>query len=129
MKKSEFGRNKAEQCAKEIIDYLIKNNLWGDTNVYANGRCFSNKSEDGHYHYDSTWDNVFVEENKNPKDYFDYAGDFLSMSFEGDFYNVINCYCSYEYCDKIMNGFNEICKKYGKYYELYDAWNLSLFDM
>lgn len=129
MKKSEFNHKKSELCAKEIIQYLIDNDLWGDINIYADGKCFCNKSPDGHYHYNSSWKDVYMYENEDPTNYMDYTSDFLTMSFEGDFYDVANYECGTKYCDKIMMGFLDICHKYGKYYELGNSWNLSLFDV
>jgi hypothetical protein len=52
------------------------------------------------------------------------------MSFEGPFYDVINYYLpAPKYCDKLMKEFDEICSKYGKYYELGYAWSLALYDL
>lgn len=121
-------KTKAEKCALEIIEWMMSHNLWIDTCIYVNGKRYSDYGDDGHYHYDNTWDCVFCEDNMNPKNYFDWAGDFLSMSFEGDFYDIINYNLSINYCDSYMKEFDAILKKYGKYYELGNAWNLSLYD-
>ncbi len=124
----EMFKTKAEKCAREIIDWCIKNGLWIDTFIYVNGKRFG--CTDGkHYHYDNNWDCVFVEDNMNPKDYFEYAGDFLSMSFEGPLYNVVNeNWCNKHY-EKLEKEFSKICEKYGKYYELGNAWNCSLYNL
>lgn len=129
MKKELFNlRNSAEKCASEIIDYLIDKGMWVDTFVYANGKCWGCRDSKGKYHYDNDWDCVFVEDNVNPKDYFEYTGDFLCLSTEGDFYDILNFYAPMSYCDKILEGFNAILKKYNKYYELGNSWNLALYD-
>lgn len=118
-------KTKAEKCAKEIINWCIKNKLWIDTFVYVNGKRYGCK-DGSHYHYDNTWDCVFVEEDMDPHDYFEYAGDFLSMSFEGPLYEVMNCGWEFAHYEKLEQEFTKICAKYGKYYELGNAWNCSL---
>lgn len=121
-------RKKNEKCAFEIINFLIRHGLWQDTCVYVNGKRYT--CYDGEHHrYDSTWDCVFREDDKWAKDYMDYYSDFLAMSFEGPFYDVVNYNLSGKYCDKLIDEFNEVLKKYGKYYELGNAWNLALYDL
>lgn len=122
--------NVKEKCAYEIIKLLIDNGLWVDTCVYANGKRWGCKdvNGDGRYHYDNTWDCVFVEENINPKEYFEYTGDFLCLSTESEFYYALNHYYYNDLCDTILKPFNNILDKYGKYYEMGDTWNLALYD-
>lgn len=130
-----FGKNKAEQCAKEIISFLLEHGLWQDTFIYANNRRFGCYDGRKNYHYyyndgydkEAPWDCVFVEEDVHPEDYLDWASDFLSMSFEGPFYDIINYNRSISYCDKVLEEFNSIIHKYGYYYEVGNAWDLSLF--
>lgn len=126
--RTEF-KTEAEKCAKEIISFLIKHHLWQDTFIYVNGKRYS--CYDGeHYKYDNTWACVFREDDMDPKKYIEYSSDFLTMSFEGPFYSIVNYnYPSGKYCDKILAEFDDICKKYGKYYELGYAWSLALYDM
>lgn len=121
-------KTKAEKCAFEIIDFLIRHNLWQDTCVYVGDKrytCFDGE----HYQYYSTWECVFREDGKNAKDYVEYYSDFLTMTFEGPFYDVINHYASARYCDKLLGEFNDILKKYKKYYEQGYAWSLSLHSL
>lgn len=121
-------KTKSERCAFEIITWLLRHEMWIDTCIYANGKRFT--CYDGeHYQYGNTWDCVFVEENKNPKDYIEYCGDFLTMSFEGPLYEILNDYYPIKLCDKYRDELNEICKKYNKYWELGYAWSLSLYDI
>ena len=118
----------AERCAFEIINFLIRHNLWQDTFVYVNGKrygCYDGE----HYKYDNTWDCVFREDNMDPKDYVEYASDFLTMTFEGPFYDVINYTYSAKYSDKLLAEFDDILKKYRKYYELGYSWSLSLYEL
>ena len=121
-------KTKAERCAFEIINFLIRHQMWIDTNIYVNGKRYS--CHDGeHYKYDNTWDCVFREDNMDPKKYVEYTSDFLTMTFEGPFYDAINYNISARYSDKIMAEFDDICKKYGKYHELGYSWSLALYDM
>lgn len=127
----QFNNVDSERCAEEIINWLIKNRLWQDTCIYANNRRFSDfDPETRTYHYvlsetDDSFDCVFADENTDPKEYFTFAGDFLSMSFEGPLYGIFNYYRSN--CDKYINEFNAIIGKYGMHYELGNSWNLSLY--
>ena len=121
-------KTKAERCAFEIINFLIRHELWQDTCVYVNGKRYT--CYDGeHYQYGNTWDCVFCEDDKNPADYVEFYSDFLTMTFEGPFYDVINYYLSTKYCDRLIDEFNDILKRYKKYYELGYAWSLALYDI
>jgi len=72
---------------------------------------------------------LVVLEDQDPKKYFDYVGPILSMSFEGDFYGVMNFTNEYgaDFDNRIMAGFQKILDKYGVHAELGNAWNLSLY--
>lgn len=130
MKKSEFTRAKSEQCAKQIIDLIIKENLWGDVRVYANGKVWSNQNPvDKHYHYEQSWDSVFCLGEADPKDYIEYTSDFLTMTFESDLYDVLNFYWGYKAYDRVHDGINDILRKYGKYLELGYSWSLAAYDI
>ena len=121
-------KTKAELCAFEIINFLIRHQLWQDVCVYVGKKrytCFDGE----HYQYDSTWDCVFRENDKKASDYVDYYSDFLTMTFEGPFYDVINYNNSTKHCDKLIEEFNDIIKKFNKYYELGHAWSLALHDI
>ena len=121
-------KTKAERCAFEIINFLIRHHMWQDTSIYVNKKrygCYDGE----HYRYDNTWDCVFREDNVDPKDYVEYTSDFLTMTFEGPFYDAINYNISAKYSDKIMAEFDDICKKYGKYHELGYSWSLALYDI
>jgi hypothetical protein len=121
-------KTKAELCAFEIINFLIKHSLWQDTCIYVNGKRYS--CYDGeHYRYDNTWDCVFREDNMDPKDYVEYTSDFLTMTFEGPFYDVVNYYVSAKYCDRLLKEFDDILNRYKKYYELGYAWSLGLYNI
>lgn len=121
-------KTESEKCALEIIKWLLKHEMWQDVCIYANGKRFS--CYDGsHYRYDNTWDCVFVEEDMDVAKYIEYHGDFLTMSFEGPLYSVLNYNMPTRVCDKYTAEFNKICDKYKKYWEFGYAWSLSLYDI
>ena len=121
--KTEF-RNKQGKLAKEIIDWLLKKEIFDDTFIYVNGRRYGTYDGDGHYNYGTnSWDNVYVEDDKDPKNYFEYAGKILSMSFEGPLYDLLNY--GFEWNSHAEDELREIFHKYGYYFELGNAWNLT----
>lgn len=109
------------KCATDIAKWLGEHSLTGDVSIYVDHKRYK-VSEEGKLVYDI---------DAEPKEYFEWAGDFLSMSFEGPLYETMN---NYNDCyapgldDKRQAEFLNICKKYGKYYELGNAWNLSLYN-
>lgn len=118
-------KTKAEKCAFEIINFLIRHQMWQDTCVYVGTKRYT--CYDGeHYQYGNTWDCVFRDDDKKAEDYVEYTSDFLTMTFEGPFYDIINYSFSAKYCDRILSEFADICKKYKMYYEQGYAWSLSL---
>ena len=121
--KTDF-RNKQGKLAKEIIDWLLKKEIFDDTFIYVNGRRYGTYDGDGHYNYGTnSWDNVYVEDDKDPKNYFEYAGKILSMSFEGPLYDLLNY--GFEWNSHAEDELREIFHKYGYYFELGNAWNLT----
>ena len=115
-------KKKIENLAVEIRSLLLENELWTDVTIYFNGKAFSTDDRKGHFFYNDN-NNLVVLENIDPKDYFEYVGDILSMSFEGDFYDVLN----YGYLPSVLDKFDKLLEKYGLYYELGNAWNLSVY--
>lgn len=121
--KNEF-RNKQGKLAKDIIDWLLKKEIFDDTFIYVNGKRYGTCDGEGHYNYGTnSWDDVYVEDNMDPKRYFEYAGDILSMSFEGPLYDILNY--GDEWGSKWEEEFSEIFHKHGYYYEIGNAWNLT----
>jgi len=118
-------RTKEEKLAKDIIDFLLKHEIFDDTFIYVNGKRYGTCDGEGHYNYGTnSWDKVYVEDNKDPKDYFEWAGKHLSMSFEGPLYDILNY--SFEFGEsKIEKELTEIFHKHGYYWELGNAWNLT----
>lgn len=109
---------KAMKCATEVAKWLKKNEADGDVSIYVDHKRYSIGKE-GELVYDI---------DAEPKEYFEWAGDFMSMSFEGILYELINY--EFEFGEsKTVKGLEKIFNKYGKYYELGNAWNLSLYDL
>ena len=103
-----------EQMAVEIREWLIDKGLWIDVRMYYNGKVYYGE-------------NFGIEEQANPKDYFDYVAEphILSMSFEGALYEVFNGTSARS--TKLCAEFQEILEKYQVYYELGNAWNLTCY--
>ena len=118
--KTDIGR-----LANEIKAFLEKNGLASDVSIYFNGNATRSRTDakwnwdEGCYEHNIYW---ITEENVDPHDYFEYAAyeHILSMSFEGALYELLN-YSG----GKIMDKFMKIFEKYGLYYELGNAWNLT----
>jgi len=123
-------KKEKEALAKEVRQFLIDNELWTDVRIYFNGKAFSTRDRNGNFFYNDP-KNLIVLEDENPRNYFEYVSDdnILSMSFEGDFYGCLNFYNEYgaDFDNRIMEGFDQILKKYGVYYELGHAWNLTCY--
>ena len=106
-----------ESLANDIVKFLKKYEINTDTTIYFNDKSIS---------FDSH--GKMSTGIKNPTDYFDYVPEnhILSMSFEGGLYDIVNGYDSYTF--KLEDEFSSIFNKYGVYYELGNAWNLSVFN-
>lgn len=111
-----------EQMAFDIRQFLLDWEMWVDVTIYFNGKAISTDDRNGHYGYNDP-NKLFVLEDMDPKRYFEYAGGILSMSFEGEFYYVVNYY----EVAPAMDQFVAILDKYGCYFELGNAWNLSVY--
>ena len=116
-----------ERLANEIEAFLEKNGLASDVSIYFNGNVMRSREDakwnwnEGCYDHNIRW---ITEENVDPHNYFEYAAyeHILSMSFEGGLYEVLN-YSGGSKMDKFM----KIFEKYGLYYELGNAWNLTCY--
>ena len=121
-----LSKIKIEELVKEIENFLREHELLADVCIY-----FNNKRHLWHNKYDEKWNflgfGCDVEEDISPLDYFEYVNvrHILSMSFEGDFYHVMNGYTKREF--DLQDKFLTLLNKYGLYYELGNAWNLSCY--
>lgn len=115
-----------ENLAKKIRQYLLDREMWIDTTIYFNGIAFSTGDGKGNYFYNDP-DHLVVLENEDPRDYTEYAGDILTMTFEGPLYEALN-YGDYGNNPwKTEEELSAIFRKYGLYYELGECWSLSAF--
>ena len=127
-----FGEQKGdvimkwELLAKDIYDWCKANNVWEDTIIYFDGKAWSTDDEWSGVNGKEIEDGLYEYCNKNPLNYFVYANpETLSMSFEGSLYEILNGYSSGWV--RMESEFIKLFEKYGCYYELGHAWNLSVY--
>ena len=126
----ELSSEEKESLAKEVRQFLLRNELWTDVRIYFNGKAFSTSDRSGNYFCNDP-DHLVVLEDEDPRNYFKYVSkdDIMSMSFEGDFYGCMNFHCrrGADFDVHIRMKFDEILEDYGVYYELGNAWNLTCY--
>lgn len=109
---------KKMEIIRKIESWMKKNDLLGTVRMYFNNKCWC--------WYDGK--KKLIEEIKG-SEYFEYANDdTISISFEGPFYNVMN----YGYDNKVWDGlqgeFDKLLDGFDCWYELGNAWNLSIYE-
>lgn len=113
---------KCEELATEIFEWLVKNEMWVDVRIYFNGKFLgTHNPETDEYYYNQ---HKYYEGIADPRDYFEYVREpenILSMSFEGPLYMELNGYNNHHLTEQ----FTKIFEKYGLYFELGNAWNLT----
>ena len=114
------------KLAKEIRKFLLDREMWIDVTIYFNGMAYSTDDRQGHYYYNDA-EHLVELHDEDPHRVCDYVGPYLTMTFEGTFYDVMNGYLG-RYGYKVEEEFHELLRKYGLYCELGNAWNLSVFD-
>lgn len=114
-----------EQMAVEIREFLLDNGLWVDIDIYFNGRRFSTHDKAAGKYYYNDREHLVVEENEDPKRYFEYVAEdhILSMSFEGMLCEVLY----YGEFPAVKREFDKIFEKYGVYYEFGHHWNFTCY--
>lgn len=122
-----MNAKQTEQLAAEVLDFLVEHEMWVDVRIYFNGKVWGSYNKDSDKFYYNDKENVYEEE-ADPKDFFEYVAEpnILSMSFEGAFYNVMNGTTEKAY--KLEQQFSNILSKYGLYYTLGNAWNLTCYE-
>lgn len=113
-----------EQLATEVFNWLVDNEMWVDTAIYFNGKCWSTSNQGcTEFCYNQR---KYFEYEADPRNHFEYVREpnILSMSFEGDLYDVLN-----DGWGKLEEEFRNIFEKYGLYFELGNAWNLSCYEI
>ena len=112
-----------EKLAKEIRSFLLDRDMWSDTRIYFNGKAFATDDRQGHYYYNDP-EHLIVLEDEDPRTYTEYAGDILTMTFEGPLYDALN-YGPWQVEEQLQ----AIFRKYGLYFELGNAWSLSAYPL
>lgn len=117
-----LSKIKIEELVWEIEEFLKGYGLLGDVCIY-----FNNKRHHWTYDYKVEDYRMKEEEDISPLDYFKYVNHkhILSMSFEGEFYHVLNGYTKREF--DLQDEFMKLLEKYNLFYELGNAWNLTCF--
>lgn len=121
-----WDSERLEALAWEIHNYLRKHEMWIDICIYYDGKRMGTCGEvDGKLEFRYNGE-PFIEEGRDPRDYFDYVQNphIVSMSFESCFYDVMN-YSG----GAILDGFDRMLAKHGLSYERGDAWNISLMEV
>lgn len=116
-----------EQLATEVFNWLVDHEMWIDVAIYFNGKRWSTANKN---HTEFCYnERRYFEDVADPKDYFEYVREpnILSMSFEGSLYDVLNGYV--RGWAKLEDEFRKIFAKYGLYFELGNAWNLSCYEI
>lgn len=107
-------KQKNREVATAIKHFITKYDMASDTSIYFNGIC---------WRFDSDG-NMKVLKDIKASDYFEYANDkTVSVSTEGDFYNVLNMYDGYAMFDEFV----EFMDAHGASFEMGHAWNFSVF--
>lgn len=121
-------KKQKEQLATEIFEWLVKHEMWVDVAIYFNGKRWStsNHKDCMDFCYN---EHKYFEDEADPRDYFEYVNEpnILFMSFEGPLYHVLNAYVPGWV--KLEDEFRKIFEKYGVYYEMGHAWNLTCYEM
>ena len=123
-----MNNRKQTQIATAIEKWCYKhaedreNNLYhplSDGRIYFNGKAWS---------YDSRG-NKRVIENISPSEYFEYADDELvNMTFEGELYQILNYHWDNEHAGRLQKEFYQLIDGFGCWYELGNAWNLTIYE-
>ena len=113
-----------EKLATEVFNWLVDHEMWVDVAIYFNGKCWSTSNKEcTEFCYNKR---RYFEYEADPRNHFQYVREpnILSMSFEGDLYDVLN-----DGWGKLEEEFRSIFEKYGLYFELGNAWNLSCYEI
>jgi hypothetical protein len=117
-----------ETLAREIYDWCIEKDLWGDNCIYFNGKAWASWEFWAGIKGKKIGSDLYEYEDKNPLKYFEYANpDTLSMSFEGALNHVLNAYVPGWIA--LEEEFTKLFSKHGYYYEMGHAWNLSVYEI
>lgn len=112
---------KFENLAKDIYNWCMKNDLWGDICLYFNNRAWASWSTWHGVPGKKIGERLYEYEDKNPRDYFNGGDCEFACSFEGELNHILNAYVPGWV--KLEEEFLNLFKKYGLFFEMYDSWN------
>ena len=119
--------SKYEVLAKDIYEWCITHDLWGDNIIYFDDKAWSNSDSWSGKKGKKIAEDLYEYEGKNPRDYFEYVNPkTLSMSFEGSLNHVLNAYVPGWV--RLEAEFQKLFSKYDCYYEMGNAWNLTVYE-
>lgn len=113
--------NKMELLAKELYEWCIKNNLWGDNILYFNNKAWASIDEWCNDKGKQIGYRLYEYEYRNPRVYFSGGNSAFACSFEGALNHVLNGHTS-GYI-KLYNQFNGMFEKYGLTFIMNNSWN------
>lgn len=123
-----MSESKLESLAIDIYKWGMSNFLWDDCIIYFDDKAWSSNPSWSGESGKKIDTELYEYEDRNPLNYFEYANpDTLSMSFEGMLYEVLNGYC--DGWMQFEEEFQNLFEKYGYYYEMGNAWNLSAYEL
>lgn len=110
-----------EALARDIYNWCIKKDLWGDNILYFDNKAWSSSPEWSGVKGKQIGDRLYEYEDKNPRNYFPGGDCAFAMSFEGALNHVLNGYV--RGWTKLEQQFYNLFKKYGLMFEMYNSWN------
>lgn len=67
---AKLTQKQIEKLAVEIRTFLLEHDMWVDTQIYFNGKCFdTHDKETGEFYYNDP-EHLVVRENEDPRRYF-----------------------------------------------------------
>lgn len=118
------------KLAEEIREFLFKWGMWIDTTIYFNGKAFSpiEKDENGKMKFYYNDREHLIEYEDDPSRYVEwYNKDGITMTFEGDFYEVMNYAFESRFLTNIYEEFEELLRKHNARHELGHAWSMCIY--
>lgn len=113
-----------EALANDIYEWCEHHGIWEDCTIYFNGKALSDSERWNGEYGEKIGNNLYLYENKNPRDYMKYANqETLSMAFDGLLYDVVNDFG--QMFPRMYDEFEKLFDKHGYYYELGSNWYLN----
>lgn len=121
MGKRKLSKTNLYDLMVEIIEYLVKHDMFFDTSIYVNGKCYSSNSRHDSVCKNIAGTSVYESDCDDPSRYIEYCNkETITMTFEGPLYEELNYGNAHDELEKIFN-------KYGLYFEQGYAWSLAAY--